>query len=417
MTANNRSRQERRVAVTGMAGISPIGNDWHSAQAHLRSYRNAVVRMPEWDEYNGLHTRLGAPAATFELSERYNRKSTRSMGRVALLATRASEWALADAGLLDDPLLRNGGIGIAYGSSAGTPSAVADFSMLFTEKSTRNINANTYLKMMAHTAPVNMGVFFGVTGRIITTSSACTSGSQGIGYAYETIRSGRQIAMIAGGSEELCASEAAVFDTLYATSVRNDTPAITPSPFDEQRDGLVLGEGAGTLILEDLEHAQARGARIHAEIVGFGTNSDGSHVTNPNADTMKIAIDMALADADLDAAAIGYINAHGTGTKQGDVAESNATARVFGDRTPISSLKSYMGHTLGACGALEAWLSIEMMHANWFAPTINLTRIDPECGQLDYIAGEGRRLECEYIMSNNFAFGGINTSLIFKRHA
>jgi len=415
--SKNRPLQERRVVVTGMAGISPIGNDWRSAQEHLRSYRNAVVRMPEWDEYDGLHTRLGAPAAAFELSDRYNRKSTRSMGRVALLATRASEWALADAGLLDDPLLRNGGIGIAYGSSAGTPSAVADFSMLFTEKSTRNINANTYLKMMAHTAPVNMGVFFGVTGRIITTSSACTSGSQGIGYAYETIRSGRQVAMIAGGSEELCASEAAVFDTLYATSVRNDTPAITPSPFDEQRDGLVLGEGAGTLILEDLEHAQARGARIYAEIVGFGTNSDGSHVTNPNADTMKIAIEMALADAGLDAAAIGYINAHGTGTKQGDVAESNATARVFGDKTPISSLKSYMGHTLGACGALEAWLSIEMMHANWFAPTINLARVDPECGQLDYIAGEGRALECEYIMSNNFAFGGINTSLIFKRLA
>ncbi|MFL9923316.1 beta-ketoacyl-ACP synthase [Herbaspirillum lusitanum] len=405
----------RRVAVTGMAGISPIGNDWASAQAHLRSLRNAVVRMPDWDEYEGLHTRLGAPAAAFELSERYNRKTTRSMGRVALMATRASEWALADAGLLDDPLLKSGLLGISYGSSAGTPNAIADFAMMFAEKSTRNINANTYLKMMAHTAPVNMGVFFGVTGRIITTSSACTSGSQGIGYAYEAIRGGRQTAMIAGGSEELCATEAAVFDTLYATSVRNDTPHITPSPFDRARDGLVLGEGAGSLILEDLEHAQARGARIHAEIVGFGTNSDGSHVTNPNAGTMQIAIELALRDAGLDAGAIGYINAHGTGTRQGDVAESTATARVFGERTPISSLKSYMGHTLGACGALEAWLSIEMMRDGWFAPTINLNEVDPECGSLDYLNGDGRRIDCEYVMSNNFAFGGINTSLIFKR--
>ncbi|ASU39681.1 beta-ketoacyl-ACP synthase II [Herbaspirillum sp. meg3] len=410
-----RTMTERRVVVTGMAGISPIGNDWQHALESLRSYRNAVVRMPDWDEYSGLHTRLGAPAAEFDLSDRYNRKTTRSMGRVALMATRASEWALADAGLLDDPLLKSGAVGISYGSSAGTPSAIADFSMMFAEKSTRNINANTYLKMMAHTAPVNMGVFFGVTGRIVTTSSACTSGSQGIGYAYEAIRSGRQIAMIAGGSEELCATEAAVFDTLYATSVRNDTPAITPSPFDEQRDGLVLGEGAGTLILEDLEHALARGARIYAEIVGFGTNSDGSHVTNPNADTMKIAIDMALADAALDPAAIGYINAHGTGTRQGDVAESNATARVFGNKTPISSLKSYMGHTLGACGALEAWMSIEMMRNGWFAPTINLSKVDAECGDLDYLTGEGRKIDCEYVMSNNFAFGGINTSLIFKR--
>ncbi|WP_075259496.1 beta-ketoacyl-ACP synthase [Herbaspirillum camelliae] len=410
-----RPRIERRVVVTGMAGISPIGTDWNSALAQLKSGSNAVQRMPGWDEYVGLHTRLGAPAAEFSLTERYNRKTTRSMGRVALMATRASEWALADAGLLDDPLLKSGQLGIAYGSSAGTPNAIADFAMMFAEKNTRDINANTYLKMMAHTAPVNLGVFFGITGRIITTSSACTSGSQGIGYAYETIRSGRQLAMVAGGAEELCATEAAVFDTLYATSVRNDTPQVTPSPFDRDRDGLVLGEGAGSLILEDLEHAQARGARIHAEIVGFGTNSDGAHVTNPNAATMQAAIQMALDDAGLPASAIGYINAHGTGTRQGDVAETQATARVFGKATPISSLKSYMGHTLGACGALEAWLSIEMMRHGWFAPTINLQHPDPECGELDYLTGNGRALECEYVMSNNFAFGGINTSLIFKR--
>ncbi|MBV8624805.1 MAG: beta-ketoacyl-ACP synthase [Herbaspirillum sp.] len=405
----------RRVVVTGMAGISPIGCDWDSALAHLKSLRNAVQRMPDWDDYVGLHTRLGAPAAEFSLSERYNRKTTRSMGRVALMATRASEWALADAGLLEAPLLKSGQLGIAYGSSAGTPNAIADFAMMFTDKNTRDINANTYLKMMAHTAPVNMGVFFGITGRIITTSSACTSGSQGIGYAFESVRSGRQVAMVAGGSEELCATEAAVFDTLYATSVRNDTPLHTPSPFDQDRDGLVLGEGAGSLVLEDLEHALARGARIYAEVVGFGTNSDGSHVTNPNAATMQVAIEMALQDAGLPADAIGYINAHGTGTRQGDIAETQATARVFGTGTPISSLKSYMGHTLGACGALEAWLSIEMMRHGWFSPTINLQQPDPECGDLDYITGAGRAIDCEYIMSNNFAFGGINTSLIFKR--
>lgn len=407
---------ERRVAVTGMAGISPIGCDWADVSARLRSYRNAVTRMAEWDEYQGLLTRLAAPAAQFTLSDRYNRKTMRSMGRVALMATRASELALIDAGLLDHPLLTGGMLGVAYGSSTGTPKAVGDFSTMLLEKSTRNINANTYIKMMSHTAPVNIGVFFGAAGRIITTSSACTSGSQGIGYAYEAIRSGRQLAMIAGGAEELCATEAAVFDTLYATSVRNDTPELTPTPFDAARDGLVIGEGAGTLILEELEHAQARGARIYAELVGFGTNSDGRHVTNPNATTMRTAIELALADAALPASAIGYVNAHGTGTQQGDIAESHATAQVFGNKTPISSLKSYMGHTLGACGALEAWVSIQMMRENWFAPTINLKNIDPQCADLDYIIGEGRTLDCEYLMSNNFAFGGINTSLIFKRH-
>ena len=405
----------KRVVVTGMAGISPLGNDWDTIRARLVEGRNAIVRMAAWDDYEGLNTRLGAPAAPFELSERYHRKAIRSMGRVALMATRASELALADAGLLDHPLLTSGRMGISFGSSAGTPSAIGDFGRMMEERTTKGINATTYIKMMAHTAPVNIGVFFGVTGRVFTTSSACTSGSQGIGYAYEAIKTGKQTAMIAGGAEELCATEAAVFDTLFATSVRNDAPHTTPRPFDRARDGLVIGEGAGCLILEEREHALARGATVYAEIVGFGTNSDGCHVTQPNADTMRIAMELALEDAGLAPAAIGYVNAHGTGTQHGDVAETAATNAVFGARMPISSLKSYMGHTLGACGALEALISIRMMHEGWFAPTINLDEIDPECGELDYIRGEGRRLDCEYVMSNNFAFGGINTSLIFKK--
>jgi len=405
----------RRVVVTGMAGISPIGNDWPAVRARLKSYRNAITRMEEWAAYDGLNTQLGAPAAKFALSERYTTKATRSMGRVALMATRASELALVDAGLIDDPLLKSGNLGIAYGSSAGTPKAICDFGKMLDEKSTKGINATTYIKMMGHTAPVNLGVFLGITGRIITTSSACTSGSQGVGYAYETIRAGHQVAMIAGGAEELCVTEAAVFDTLFATSVRNDAAETTPRPFDAERDGLVLGEGAGTLILEELQHARARGATVHAEIVGFGTNSDGAHVTHPSATTMQIAMELALADAQLPPSAIGYLNAHGTGTQHGDVAESQATRSIFRDGVPISSLKSYMGHTLGACGALEAWMSIEMMRADWFAPTINLSQVDPECAELDYIVREGRELQCEYVMSNNFAFGGINTSLIFRR--
>jgi len=404
-----------RVVVTGMAGISPLGNDWPTIRARLQEYRNAIVRMEDWAGYEGLNTQLGAPAAPFELSKRYDRKATRSMGRVALLATRASELALQDAGLLDHPLLTSGQMGVSFGSSAGTPSAIGDFGRMMEERTTRGINATTYIKMMAHTAPVNIGVFFGATGRVITTSSACTSGSQGIGYAYEAIKSGRQVAMIAGGAEELDATEAAVFDTLFATSTRNEAPETSPRPFDRARDGLVIGEGAGCLILEEREHALARGATIYAELVGFGTNSDGTHVTQPNAATMKVAMELSLRDAGLAPEAIGYINAHGTATAHGDLAESQATAALFGKRMPISSLKSYMGHTLGACGALEAWISIEMMREGWFAPTVNLDQVDPECGELDYIRGEGRKLDCDYVMSNNFAFGGINTSLIFKR--
>lgn len=405
----------KRVVITGMAGISPLGNDLAQVLERLRAERNAVQRIAEWADYEGLNTNLGAPAAPFELPANYTRKSTRSMGRVALMAVRSAELALAQAGLLEDPLLKSGQVGISYGSSSGTPDAIGDFGQMLLNKTTNGINANTYLKMMSHTAPVNMGVFFGVTGRVIPTSSACTSGSQGIGYAYEAIKFGRQVAMIAGGAEELSATQAAVFDTLFATSVRNDQPELTPRPYDRNRDGLVIGEGACTLILEERENALARGATLLAEIVGFGCNSDGTHVTQPNADTMRAAMQLALQDAGLQTGAIGYINAHGTATTHGDIAESHAVGQLFGRRTPMSSLKGYMGHTLGACGALEAWMSIGMMHADWYAPNINLEQVDPACADLDYIRQGGRAQQCEIVMSNNFAFGGINTSLILKR--
>jgi 3-oxoacyl-[acyl-carrier-protein] synthase II len=398
----------KRVVVTGFGALSPLGHDWPTVFAALRSLRNAVEVMPDWAQFDGLNTQLGVRAKPFDLPAHYNRKSTRSMGRVALMATRASELALADAGLLGDPLLGSGRMGVSYGSSAGSPPALGDFGRMMTEKSTAGINANTYIKMMSHTAAVNIGVFFGLTGRIITTTSACTSGSQGIGYAFEAIQSGRQDAMLAGGAEELDATEAAVFDTLFATSTRNDTPQLTPRPFDAKRDGLVLGEGACTLVLE-------RGATIHAELLGWGTNSDGTHVTHPNAQTMAQAMRLALVDARLTPGSIGYVNAHGTATEQGDMAETLATSDVLGPRMPISSLKSYMGHTLGACGSLEAWMAIEMMREGWFAPTLNLEEVDPRCGALDYITGSGRFIETDIVMSNNFAFGGINTSLIFQR--
>ena len=409
------TRKDCRVVVTGAAALSPLGHDWPGIHAHLRACRNAVRSMPEWDIYAGLNTKLAAPAQPFELPPHYNRKTTRSMGRVAVMSVRATELALEQAGLLGHEVLRSGRAGVAYGSSAGSHEAIGEFGRMLNEHSTDGINATTYLKMMSHTAPVNIGVFFGLSGRVLTTSSACTSGSQGVGAGYEAIRSGKQTVMVAGGAEQLDATAAAVFDTLFATSVRNDAAHTTPSPFDAHRDGLVLGEGACTLVLEELEHAQARGATILAEVVGYGANSDGQHVTQPSADTMAQAMRLALEDAGLSAEQIGYVNAHGTATDHGDIAETQATAQVFGNAMPISSLKSYVGHMLGACGAFEAWLSIEMMREGWFAPTLNLNERDPRCAELDYITGSGRDLRTDYVMSNNFAFGGINTSLIFRR--
>lgn len=405
----------KRVVITGVGALSPLGHDWPTVREHLKAERNAVQYLSVWDEYEGLNTRVGAPCAAFDLPSHYNRKATRSMGRVAIMGVRASELALMDAGLLGDPLVTSGRMGISYGSSVGSPPAIGDFGNMITRKTTEGITANTYIKMMSHTAAVNIGVFFNMTGRIITTSSACTAGSQGVGYAFEVIQSGRQVAMLAGGAEELDAIDAAVFDTLFATSTANDTPHLTPRPFDAERDGLVLGEGACTLVLEELEHAKARGARILGEIIGYGTNSDGTHVTHPNAATMALAMRQALDQAGLPAEAIGYVNAHGTATEHGDVAETNATFEVFGQRVPISTLKSYMGHTLGACGALESWMTLEMMRDGWFAPTVNLQNVDPLCGDLDYIKAGGRLIDTQVVMSNNFAFGGINTSLILRR--
>jgi 3-oxoacyl-[acyl-carrier-protein] synthase II len=278
----------------------------------------------------------------------------------------------------------------------------------------QGVTSTSYVQMMAHTTAVNIGLFFGLQGRIIPTSSACTSGSQGIGYAYEAIKWGRLPLMVAGGAEEISVSGAAVFDTLFATSTQNDSPMLTPRPFDLARDGLVVGEGAATLILEDLEHALARGAIPLAEIVGYASTSDGTHVTQPQAQTMGQAMTLALKDAGLEAADIDYVSAHGTATDIGDIAESQATHAVFGSRIPISSMKSYLGHTLGACGAIEAWWGIEMLQKSWFAPTLNLTDPDPACAELDHLASAGRPIQARHIMSNNFAFGGINTSLIFK---
>jgi 3-oxoacyl-[acyl-carrier-protein] synthase II len=398
-----------------MAGFSPIGSDWKTIQKRLNTMQTGIRHMDNWDTYTDLNTRLGAPVLDFQMPSHYKRKQLRSMGRVAQFAVHSAERALDNAGLLDSAELSSGNIGVSYGSSAGDTTAFAEFGSMLLNNAADGLNANSYIKMMAHTAPVNISVYFGLQGRVITTSSACTSGSQGIGYAYEAIKFGQQDMMVAGGSEGLCATQAAVFDTLYATSVRNDEAHLTPRPFDRDRDGLVIGEGGGTLILEELQHALARGAYIHAELVGFGTNSDGSHVTRPSADTMEKAIRLSLQDAQISPESVGYISAHGTATERGDIAESQATSAVFGNKTPISSFKSFTGHTLGACGALEAWVAIEMMNSCWFHATANLKNIDPNCGDLDYIMHEGRTIETDYVMTNNFAFGGINTSLIFKR--
>jgi 3-oxoacyl-[acyl-carrier-protein] synthase II len=336
------------------------------------------------------------------------------MGRVSLLATSATELAIQDAGL-DAAQIQSDRTGIAYGSTSGSPPALEHFSgQLSVHHTLDGVTGAGYLQTMSHTCVINLAQFFEVQGRIIPACSACTSGSQGIGFAYEAIKYGRQDVMLAGGAEELHLSMAAVFDILFAASKWNDRPEQTPRPFDVRRDGLVVGEGAATLVLESLEHAKKRGATILAEVAGYATNCEGSHVVTPAREGMSAVMRQSLEDARLSPDQIDYVNAHATATEVGDIAESQATAERFNRRVPISSLKSYMGHTLGACGAIEAWICVHLLNEGWLPPTINLEEVDPRCAPLDYLT-DVRETPLELIMSNNFAFGGINTSLIFKK--
>lgn len=407
----------KRVVVTGVGAITAFGRSWHEIKTAFQRKQNAVKTMNWSDKYPELEAQLGAPVPDYTPPPHWTRKQLRSMGKVAQLCVDAAENALKSADLMIgheiNPMLKDGRMGVACGSSTGSTKDIQDLGLMISGLP-NNFNANTYIRIMPHTTAANIGIFFGLSGRIIPTSSACSSGSQGIGYAYESIKYGMSQLMLAGGGEEFCPSEVYVFDSLYAASRNNDNPRKTPRPYDKRRDGLVIGEGACIFVLEELEHALSRKATIIAEIVGYGANSDGSHVTRPQKETMQRCMALALKDAALKPTQIGYVNGHGTATEQGDIAETLATEAIFG-HIPLSSQKSYLGHTLGACGALESWFSIEMMRDGWFAPTINLDEIDERCGKLDYIRGNGQEIRTDYVMNNNFAFGGVNTSLIFKR--
>lgn len=410
----------KRVVITGIGAVTAFGREWQEIKAAFQRKENAVQNMGWQEKFPELEAQLGAPLPDYTPPAHWTRKQLRSMGRVSQLCVDAAEQALINAGLIDNngelsALVKNGNMGVACGSSTGSTADVRDMAELLMTGKSDTFNASTYVRAMPHTTAANIGIFFGLQGRIIPTSSACASGSQGIGYAYEAVKYGMIPMMLAGGGEEFCPSEVYVFDSLYAASRNNTNPKASPRPYDKDRDGLVIGEGAGIFVLEELEHALARGAEILAEVVGYGANSDGSHVTQPQMETMRRCMELALKDAGISPEQVGYVNGHGTATEKGDIAETQATSAVFGEHMPISSQKSYFGHTLGACGALESWFSIEMMRDGWFAPTLNLENVDERCGKLDYIRGDGKQIRTDYVMNNNFAFGGVNTSLIFKR--
>lgn len=405
----------RRVVVTGIGVASPIGNDLESMTRSLIEGKHGIVKMPQWDRYGQLETKVAGCVEGIGLRD-FPRKKVRTMGRVGHLSVHATNQALAQAGLEQDKI-SHPRIGIAYGSTHGSSSAQEEFcKTIFDGESFEGVPGSMYLRFMSHTCAANLATYYNVQGRVMPTIAACSSASLGIGTGYEIIQSGKQDVMLCGGAEEMHFVHAGVFDIVFAASSKyNDSPELTPRPFDSERDGLVVAEGAGTLILEELSHAQTRGAEILAEVVGYGLSCDGTHVTNPSPEGMGRSMSLALEDAQLSADKIDYVNAHGTATEVGDIAESIASHNLFGDKVPISSTKSFMGHTLGACGAIEAGICIAAMDKGFLPPTRNLGKIDERCAPLDYIKGDVRSAKPKLIMSNNFAFGGIDTSLIFKK--
>jgi 3-oxoacyl-[acyl-carrier-protein] synthase II len=403
------------VVITGVGICSPIGNSLEACDDNLRAMNTGIVQMDEWKTFGQLGALVAGLVNDVDFKQ-YPRKRVRTMGRVALLAAFASEKAVEDAGISPEEL-NSGRVGVTHGSTHGSSSVLEKYCRtLFANNSFKGAAGSDFLKFMSHTTAANLAEYFGIRGRVQPTCSACTSGSQAIGLAYEYVREGLQDVMICGGAEEMHITHAGVFDIMYAASRKyNETPDLTPRPFDAKRDGVVVGEGAATLIVEPLDRARARGAKIYAEIIGYGTSCDGIHLTNPSYEGMGNCMQLALDSAGITSEEVDYVNAHGTATELGDIAESKATYEVLGERVPVSTQKSYTGHTLGACGAIESVYSLAMMAGNYVAPNRTLDEVDERCAPLNYVVKEPQMVQLDTIMNNNFAFGGINTSLIYRR--
>ncbi len=405
----------RRVVVTGVGMLTPLGDDMESLKNGLLTNMSGVKYMQQWaDDMADISTLIAAPITEQDFSD-IPRKHRRSMGKVALMTTRSMQDAIKDSGL-EEEHIKNPRTGMSFGSTMGANESLMEWiSTVYKHNGFKGQNSMMFLKSMSHSVLANLAATFGVIGRAIPTCSACTSSSQAIGVGYESVKYGMSDIMFVGGAEGLHYLEAGVFEVMGATSTTfNENPILTPKPFDKNRDGLVIGEGAGTLVLEEYEHAKKRGAKIYAELTGYATSCDGSHLTTPSRKGMEAVMKASLQDAQLTAKDIGYINAHATATAKGDIEESHATHAIFGNKTAISSTKGYMGHLLGGCGVVESIIGIIALNDKLIPANKNLDEVDDACADLDYVR-EHREEEISHVMSNNFAFGGINTSLIFSR--
>jgi 3-oxoacyl-[acyl-carrier-protein] synthase II len=410
---------ERRVVITGCAAITPIGD---TRETILKSLENGVsgVKPLKNDELLTEQIHCGVfGTVDYPIEYDFKRRDRKTMGPVSYYACQTAKNALAQSGLSTE-FIQSGRLGVAFSSTHGSPTVQRNIYRTFfsPEASTlRNVGAVDYLKSMVHTTAVNISKMFGITGRVISSSTACTTSSQSIGFGYEAVKYGLQDAMVCGGADEYDTTTVAVFDNLLATSVDfNDTPHLTPRPFDRRRDGLVVGEGSGALILEDYTTARKRGAQILGEIIGFACNSNGGDLILPNTRGITGAIKLGLDNAALNADAVDFVSAHATATKMGDVIEAQSIAEIYGNRPAVTGLKGYMGHTMGSCGSIETILTLHMMSAGFIAPTLNLKEVDARCAMLRHVTDlveEPIRIAA----IQNFAFGGVNTCIFLKKFA
>jgi 3-oxoacyl-[acyl-carrier-protein] synthase II len=404
----------KRVVITGLGAVSPFGNGIPALMNGIKEGRSAVRRMEGWEHYIGLRSLVGAPVEMRD-EKRIPRQKRRSMGRMSIFAAQAADEALADAGISltgEDPWR----IGCVIGSTMGSAKSINDaFETMLPNKDLSNLNSTMFFQCMSHTAAVNVAQYLGLNGTIMAPAAACASALHAIGTGYDLIRLGRQDVLLCGGAEELHPTVTGSFDILFATSTKyNDRPQMTPRPFDRDRDGLVCGEGSGLVVLEDYERAIKRNAKIYAEIRGFSTTANGHHVSQSNKESMVVCMQQALHDAGTQSGEIDYINAHATATIQGDQEEAEAIRHVFGSTVPVSSLKGYIGHTLGASGAIELAASLSMMEQGVIYPTLNLDTVSPECKGIRHVM-EPIKKQVRTLLKNGFAFGGINAALVCRK--
>jgi 3-oxoacyl-[acyl-carrier-protein] synthase II len=410
--------ERRRVVITGVGAVTPIGTAAAGLWDGLMARRSAVRQITRFDP-TPFKSRIAAEIPDFRPQDHLDAKRSKRLDRFSQLAVTSARLALEDAAIRperEDP----DRVGVMMGSALGGVAFAEAQVPHFYQSGPRGLNPGLALAVFPGAASCNMAIEFGFTGPNMTNAMSCASGTIAVGEALHTIRDGRADVMLAGGAEApLAPMTFAAFSIIRAMSTRNDDPARASRPFDEARDGFVMGEGAAVLVLEERGRALARGAKIYAELVGYSFTNDAYHMTAPRPDGRQAARAMreALADGDVAPAEVGYVNAHGSSTPLNDTTETSAIKQVFGDHAyhlMVSGTKGYYGHALGASGAIEAAICALAMDRQWLPPTINLERPDPAC-DLDCLPHEGRDAAPEIVVSNSFGFGGINASLVLRR--